>query len=235
MPERELPISRRDFLVRSVKRGIAVAGAVAAAGVAGNFYGTDQERKKHLPPGEGRISPELRKKLEDAGYFIYEPRGETIASMRNANLAIPLFPLTVPEGQPDPETVPSEHKWIAFKLGEFYLSSEEGATPKDLGNLVSRQSSTVRRFDSGLQFVPGKPIDLFGLDHAYILGEIGRESLFSQAGFVITGTKIGNNGVAIGRSAPGEPLGYSIFDTSTQNPIPPPNRLLAVGVVVASK
>src|SRR3989344_184643 len=144
--EQELSTRTRRDILSSVKKVVVGVGAIAGAGVAGNWYGSDQERQIFLPPGEGRLSPELRDELETAGYFIYEPKGETVASMRNTGLVIPSFQLlTIPEGQPDPETVPSEHKWIAFKPGKFYLESKEGATPRELGSLVSSQSSTVRR------------------------------------------------------------------------------------------
>lgn len=217
--------SRRYFL----KRGLTAVAAVAAAAVGGKIYGENEVRGQLLLPGD--LTPERRAKLETAGYFIYEPKGETIAKMRKSGLVIPSFPLPIPEGQPDPETVPSKRKWIAVKP-EFYLPSEEGATPKDLANLVSRQSTTVRTLDGGFQAVPVEVVELLGLDHAYML-ETGEESLLSQEGYVITANKVGNNGIAIGRSAPGEPLGYSIFDTSTQNPIPPTDRLQAADMVVA--
>src|SRR3990167_9312750 len=122
--------SRRDFL----KWGAAAVATVAVAGVGGKIYGENEVRGQLLQKGD--LSPELRAKLETAGYFVYEPRGETIAGLRAVGLDIPPYPLTVAEGQPDPETVPSKRKWIAFKPEEFILPSEEGATPKDLSNLV---------------------------------------------------------------------------------------------------
>lgn len=216
--------SRRYFL----KRGLTAVAAVAAAAVGGKIYGENEVRGQLLLPGD--LTPERRAKLETAGYFIYEPKGETIASLRAAGMDIPSFPLTIPEGQPDPQTVPSKRKWIAVKP-EFYLASEEGATPKDLDNLVNRQSTTVRVLDSGFQAVSAETVELWGLEHDHLL-KTG-ESLFSEAGFVLTATKIGNDRLAIGRSAPGEPLGYSVVDVSPQNPTPPTDRLQAADMVVA--
>ncbi|MBI4097130.1 MAG: hypothetical protein HY428_01825 [Candidatus Levybacteria bacterium] len=228
--------SRRELFVRSAKRGLVAAVAIAGAGVAGNKYGANQEREKHVGPGD--LTPELRAKLEDAGLFVTKiPADLTIENLREAGLDI--LPLTVPEGQPNAETVASKRKWMAVKPEEFYLpASKENPTLSDLNTLVTRKSTAMRslNIDSGIQVVSGSPAELAWLD--FVLRLQKRKGLINGGeGFIVTGTKIKidgkDNGVAIGRSAPGEPLSIVTFDASTQNPTPPTGGFRAAGIVVA--
>lgn len=227
-------ISRRGFLVKVAFLVGAVAG-VAGGGLAGKKLAEDEVRGQLLLPGD--LSPERRKKLESAGYFIYEPEGETIASLEEVDSGIPEFPLEFPEGQNDFRKAPSKRKWIAVKQGaDFYSPIKAGATPKDLDSQIRSESSAVNGLDSGLQAVQGEAVDLLGLDHNYRLRHDGK-SLFSQIGFVPTATRVKIDGkdfsVAIGKPEPEDPLSYIFVDLSTQNPTPPQGQLVAVALTVA--
>ncbi|GEM_PF-2877106 len=233
-PERKIP--RREmlinYLVKPAKVGVAVV-AVGAVGQVGRMFGAGEERGKHLSPGE--LSPEQEEKLRTRNYFIHNPEGETIARLRKAGMDIPAFPLVVSEGQPDPETVPSKRKWFAVRPG-FYLPNEgdttpESTTPKELSSLVSRESSDMRLTDSGFQAVTPEAVELLGLENAHLLRT--GETLFTESGFVLTATKVGNDAIAIGRATLRAPLSFVIVDVSTSNPTPPTVELRAAGIVGA--
>lgn len=224
--------SRREFLIRYAKIGGAVV-AVGAVGQVGRMIGSAEERGKHLSPGE--LSPEQEEKLRTRIYFVHSPEGETIAGLRTAGMDIPAFPLVVPEGQPDPETVPSKRKWFAVRPG-FYLPNEgdatpESTTPRELSSLVSRESSDMRLIDSGLQAVTPEAVELLGLENAHLIRT--GETLFTEPGFVLTATKVGNDAIAIGRATLRAPLSFVIVDVSTSNPTPSTDELRGVGVVTA--
>lgn len=225
-PERK--ISRREMLVNYIATPAKLGLAGLVVGSVGGFVAGGEVKKGDIFP-RGDLTPEIQARL--AGYFIYQPKGDTIAKLRKAGMNIPSFPLTVAQGQPDPETVASKRKWVAVKEGGFYRPSEDGATPKELDSLVSKESSVIRALDGGFQAVSAEAVELWGLEHDHL--QRTGESLFTELGFVLTATKIGNDRIAIGRSTPGEPLDYSIVDVSAQNPVPSTVELRGVGVVVA--
>lgn len=223
--------SRRDFL----RWGAGAAASVVVAAVGGKIYGENEVKGQLLLPGD--LTPERRKKLETAGYFIYEPEGETIASLGKVDPGTPAFTLQLPEGQIDFRNVASKRNWIAVKEGaDFYSPIKAGAMPKDIDSQVRTQSTTVNRLDSGFQAVSGEAVDLLGLDLNYRLRNNGK-SLFSQIGFVMTSTRVKidgiDNAVAIGKSDPEGPLDYILVDLSTQNPIPPKEQIVAAPLTVA--
>lgn len=232
MAERE---SRRRFLERAV-RYAKVGGVVVVlggVGQVGRMIGSGEERGKHLSPGE--LSPEQEEKLRSRSYFIHNPEGETIVGLRAAGMDIPAFPLVVAEGQPDPETVASKRKSFAVRPG-FYLPNEgdatpESMTPKELSSLVNRESSDMRLIDPGFQAVTPEAVELLGLEHAHLLRT--GETLFTEPGFVLTATKVGNDAIAIGRATLQAPLSFVIVDVSTSNPTPSTDELRGVAVVFA--
>lgn len=224
--EKGIFISRRNFLLG--------AAGVAAAGLVGKIYVEGEVKGQLLPPGE--LSPDLRSKLDAAGYFAPEiPEGLTIAKMRAADIDISPFPLAIPEGQTDIENAGSKRNWGAIKRDPLHLPSEENATPRQLGSLISRQSTEVKKIDANLQAVSGEPVELIWFDHRLRL-ETG-EGLLNGEVFVVTAAKIKidgkDNGIAIGRREPGGPIEWSIFDASSNEPVPPSDKLAAVAVVVS--
>ncbi len=226
MAQQEL--SRRDFLVRSVKRGAAAVLVIAGVAQGGRMYGAQEERGKHLSPGD--LTPELRAKLQEKKYFVIEtPPGLTIANMRSADLDIAPFPLS--DGQEAIEQDVLRRKWLAVNPEEFYLpASKENPTLGDLNSLVTRKSTAMRSVDSGIQVVLGSPVELAWIDLILRL-ETGKGSINGGEGFILTGAKVGTNGVALGRREPGGPLEWSTFDASPKNLVP---ELRAAGIVVAT-
>src|SRR4030042_2952369 len=223
-------ISRRKFLY---KVAAGAAGVVLVGGYLGKTHVEGEVRGQLLPPGE--LSPDLRTKLETAGYFVPEiPAGLTIAKMRAAGLDISPFPFVVSEGQPDVDNASPKHNWMAIKRDGPILPSEEDATPRELGSLVNRQSTEVKKIADNLQVGSGDPVELIWFDHRLRLAT--GEGLFNGEAFVITATKIKidgkDHGIAIGRREPGGPIEWSIFDASSQEPVAPPDKLAAVAVVV---
>ena len=220
---RETYITRRDAL----KYLAAGTAAVVVAAVGGKIYGEGETRGQFLKDGD--ISPELRAKLESAGFRVYEPpEGLTVANMRGAGLDIAPFPS--PEGT-DIEEIPSS-RWFAINPDEFYIPGKGDEDVRGLKSLVSGKTSAVRRIDSNLQFVAASPVDLLWADYTHRL-ETG-EGLITSGGFIVTGAKFENTGVGLGRRSAGEPLSYTTFDASTQNPVPPQDKLVAAGIVVAA-
>jgi len=211
-------LTRRDFLKGSVL--VVGAGVGAIAYGLGTNLGGSQEREKHLPPGEGRLAPELRDKLEAEGYFIYESQGETVETLRaSGKLELNSYPLI--EGDADWENTPSNRAWLAVDPDNFYLPGEEDVTsrqtPSQLDSLIKGQTGSVQTElgnEKGVQVSRVEVIDLLGLNNAY--ESVKGESLIKGGGFFLTSTtavdKEGNRQrIAVGRYSPDSPFSYRFY------------------------